>query len=326
MFQTLALLSGLRIARSHGAMNKPCSWYDPDCKFGMGHWRDAGDHGYKGVDFFSNSSVIPGERTIPDEMLTFAKDPNVPKNHPWFAPGSAPVMSPCGISGGNPGGCPLGDPNRHDCPGGGYAHGTDARMLPGNTQPTVWRAGSSVEVAWAIGANHGGGYNYRLCKKSSEPWHNASARNMDVTEECFQASPLKFDGDAQWIQFGGDEQNRTIITAMRTTSGTTPSDSQWTRNPIPACADPSGGADGKCPDTQFPPPAPGIYGYYGYGVMGPAFRDSDRLHDMSIVDKVQLPLDLVSGDYVLSMRWDCEQNPQIWNTCADITIEGGLLV
>ena len=34
-----------------------------------------------------------------------------------------------------------------------------------------------AEVAWAIQANHGGGYQYRLCKKSEKP-----------TEECFQVS------------------------------------------------------------------------------------------------------------------------------------------
>merc|ERR1712232_645023 len=68
---------------------------------------------------------------------------------------------------------------------------------------------------------------------------------------------------------------------------------------------------------------PGIYGYYGYGVMGPHFAATDRLHDMNIVDKIQLPRGLALGDYVLSFRWDCEQNPQIWSTCADIRIEGG---
>ena len=29
---------------------------------------------------------------------------------------------------------------------------------------------------------------------------------------------------------------------------------------------------------------------------------------------------LALGDYVLSWRWDCEQTPQIWNTCADLTV------
>merc|ERR1712151_641025 len=133
---------------------------------------------------------------------------------------------------------------------------------------------------------------------------------------CFQASTLQFDGDVQWIQFGADEKNRTAIPAMRTTSGTTPRGSQWTRNPIPACVGTS------CMDTQFPPPAPGIYGSSGFGS---SFEPQiDRLHDMSIVDKVRVPRNLASGDYVLSFRWDCEQTPQIWSACADIRIEGGL--
>jgi len=309
------ILSTVLLAESHAGMNKPCSWYDPDCKLGMAHWNE-GDAGYRAVAWFTNWTFIPGERTIPDALLTFAKNKGTPRNHPWFAPGAAPVWSPCGISGGNPEGCPTGDQTHRDCPGGGYAHGIDARMLQGNKQPTVWKAGDIVEVAWAVRANHGGGYSYRLCRRTS-------ARNIDITEQCFQASPLDFVGDTQWIQFGADENNRTAIAAMRTRNGTTPSGSQWTRNPIPACADPSGGADGKCPGTQFPPPAPGIYGYYGYGVMGPHFAATDRLHDMNIVDKIQLPRDLALGDYVLSFRWDCEQNPQIWSTCADIRIEGG---
>lgn len=37
-----------------------------------------------------------------------------------------------------------------------------------------------------------------------------------------------------------------------------------------------------------------------------------------IVDKVVVPN--TPGDYVLSWRWDCEQTPQIWTNCADISI------
>ena len=29
---------------------------------------------------------------------------------------------------------------------------------------------------------------------------------------------------------------------------------------------------------------------------------------------------LRSKEYVLSWRWDCEQTPQVWNSCADVTI------
>ena len=60
--------------------------------------------------WFTNATVIPGEQTIPESMLT----PNkgfAHRNNPWFAPGTAPVYSPCGVWGGNPGGCRSGDPS-----------------------------------------------------------------------------------------------------------------------------------------------------------------------------------------------------------------------
>merc|ERR1711934_802071 len=37
----------------------------------------------------------------------------------------------------------------------------------------------------------------------------------------------------------------------------------------------------------------------------------------------KIPENLPSGKYVLSFRWDCEQTPQIWAQCADVTITGG---
>ena len=33
------------------------------------------------------------------------------------------MFSPCGVAGGNPFGCPVGDPELHDCPGGGFSNG-----------------------------------------------------------------------------------------------------------------------------------------------------------------------------------------------------------
>ena len=56
---------------------------------------------------------------------------------------------------------------------------------------------------------------------------------MDLTEECFQQTTLKFVGDKQWIQASEPgRQNRTEIPARRTTNGTFPPGSQWTRNPV----------------------------------------------------------------------------------------------
>ena len=42
--------------------------------------------------------------------------------------------------------------------------GINGLELPAKS-PTVWPKGSTQEVAWAITANHGGGYSYRLCPK-----------------------------------------------------------------------------------------------------------------------------------------------------------------
>merc|ERR1712142_945566 len=39
------------------------------------------------------------------------------------------------------------------------------------------------------------------------------------------------------------------------------------------------------------------------GIWGP--------YDLTIVDKLQLPGDLVPGDYVLGWRWDCEESTHL---------------
>merc|ERR1711939_667257 len=57
---------------------------------------------------------------------------------------------------------------------------------------------------------------------------------------------------------------------------------------------------------------PALAGISGYG-MTP--------WPWSIVDKMQVPTDLPSGDYLLSWRWDCEQSSQVWQNCADVRIE-----
>lgn len=44
-----------------------------------------------------------------------------------------------------------------------------------------------------------------------------------------------------------------------------------------------------------------------------------QLFQWSVVDKVTVPK-VPPGDYVVSFRWDCEQTPQIWAQCSDVTI------
>merc|ERR1711957_960832 len=82
--------------------------------------------------------------------------------------------------------------------------------------------GGVIEVAWAINANHGGGSSIRLCPS-----------NSDLSEACFQRTVLKASRNISWIQEGSDKSSRREIPAKRTTVGTFPAGSEWTRNPIP---------------------------------------------------------------------------------------------
>merc|ERR1711879_146109 len=53
----------------------------------------------------------------------------------------------------------------------------------------------------------------------------------------------------------------------------------------------------------------------GYGQGG------DGRFQFQMIDKLEVPEDLPKGNYQLSWRWDCEQTPQVWNSCADIIVE-----
>eukprot|EP00664_Eupelagonemidae_sp_cell27_P001823 gene1823-9441_t len=88
----------------------------------------------------------------------------------------------------------------------------------------------------------------RLCKKPAP-----ELMMTNLTEECFQRGALRFSGGQQWIQTGPNVSTRSKpFPAMRTTAGTFPAGSQWTRNPIPACN------EGACAGTWFAPPLPDV--------------------------------------------------------------------
>jgi len=248
--------------------------------------------------------------------------------------------------------------------------GMDGMDLPA-TDATEWTLGDTVEVAFAMLANHGGGYSYRLCPKTSK-----------ISEECFQQNVLRFHGDASWLHYAE------IFPDNRDLSGKTlelprvsiprhiapmdsvhPKGSQWARNPIPSCwycdqsecggllpnltdpitdsaapCDPRVGCFGgnawwkqeacaqqcsgfnlmRCPPglTQFAEPASGISGYLGDAgfLASSAGAGGIEGFSYSVVDEVEIPQELAAGEYVLSWRWDAEQSPQIWQSCADVTL------
>ena len=125
-------------------------------------------------------------------------EPYIARN-PWMSPGSAPVFFPCGVAGGNPDGCPPGEPARpgQDCGGvykGGWSYGPAAEQFQfDEVVSTDWVRGGMAEAGWGMVANHGGGYSYRLCRLP------VGGRG-ELTEECFQQTPLKFANEMSWVQ------------------------------------------------------------------------------------------------------------------------------
>jgi len=331
MFLVLLLPS---LVLGHGNMVWPPVWWDVRGEVGLGEGQhcSAGhqyifydDPGKAGVNcmWYTNFTHIVGESTLDPSLWTF---PNIEEGYkpyiahnPWRAPGSAPIYTPCGAAGGNPLGCPEGAPPGpgQDCGqpyGGAYAYGPKAENMEFEDPVTTeWVAGANEVVGWGMSANHGGGYSYRLCKLPE-------GGKAELTEECFQRTPLRFASEYSWAQYGGSpDAEKVYFLANRTSEGTTPPGSQWAKNPIPNCVGLGGGffdEDPSCPKgTQFPPPAPGLLGQ-GANIHTPGKVD----FLWSLMDEVEVPEELVPGDYVLSFRWDCEQTPQVWNACSNIRI------
>ena len=82
-----------------------------------------------------------------------------------------------------------------------------------------WQAGEQVHVSWSITANHGGGYQYRLCPDG-----------QDLTEECFQKMPLDFVGQQEFLWADGTSF---LFNGTYVTEGTIPKGSKWAMNPVP---------------------------------------------------------------------------------------------
>jgi len=314
--------------------------------------------------WFTQPTTILGEPTLnTTEMRTVnlgvdGGPGDWTRKSPWRAPGTAPVLgSGCGVSAGNP--LPI--------PNGGAAwpdmlpQGADGLLLP-RREPTVWHRGAIEEVAFALSANHGGGYSWRLCRIDG---------NATVDEACFQRTVLRFAGKKQWLQYDNQTYQYDDVVKLprfelplRTVDeGTFPVGSQWARNPIPACdlCDPHEYCGPAVPLNLSEAFQPGYW--MGNATMygGQAWFDDERCHQhcighnmtacppgmtqfpeplpgvsgysgayanrqglpFSIVDEVQVPAELEAGDYLLSWRWDCEQTQQIWQNCADVRIVVG---
>lgn len=242
--------------------------------------------------------------------------------HPWRSPGRAPVADPCGVAGGyldHSGGTPP--------PIGSKRGALGSELPPLKGVKTTWFSGHAEEVGFMLGANHGGGYLYSMCPKTS-----------NLTEECMAAHPLPFVGDHHTIRYL-DGRAELQIPARSVSEGTYPAGSTWRVNPIPACNCDRGFHCGKgdhpadipyfngtqpvpkgfdCSHgTMFDVPFDYGYGQQVWNLKGPE-KSGLAADTWQIVDQVLAPD--TPGEYVLRWRWDVEQNPQIWTHCADITV------
>ena len=125
-----------------------------------------------------------------------------------------------------------------------------------------------------------GGYAYRLCKLPT----SSSIYHSELNEECFSKGYLEFVGESQWFNYYRDdaEFDEGMWAERKALRYTTPAGSQWT---VIEQSD-------------------------------PAVNDADWVFR----DLVAVPESLEPGRYVLSMRWDSENSPQIWSSCSNIEI------
>lgn len=218
-------------------VGQSCFWFSNGCSIGCAEC-DGGAAPHPGanpntVDRCNSGAVAtindPKYRTYNREAIA-GSAADIYKHNPWRAPGTAPVFDTCGMAGGF----------THQEAGeakytatANAAQGKKGSTLPPAPSGTVWVAGSQVQTAISIRANHGGGYSFRLCPADA-----------DLTEECFQQTPLKFVEGRQTLRWANGTElgiNGTYIDV-----GTHPPGSSWAMNPLPYSNSNSG--------PQFPPP------------------------------------------------------------------------
>ena len=246
----------------------------------------------------ANSTVNKPEWRTANRLAAPGSDADWTKFNPWRAPGLAPAFDACGMAGGGPvAGVESGEYNATQF----AKQGDLGSNLPEAPTGVVWTVGALEVTGWYLRANHGGGYQFRLCKKG-EP----------LTEACFQRTPLAFEGN-QTLKWNDGRTEE--IEPVYVTEGVLPTGSMWALNPLPQSA-----ADfpPRCQAGAEPPVrAPMARGEYGYNP-GPCAGNWPTT--VIIMDHVRVPRGIEPGEYVLGWRWDCELTAQVWNACSDITI------
>lgn len=258
------------------------------------------------------------------------------KFNPWRMPGNAPVYDPCGMAGGTP----IQAFNAGEFNTTRFAKQGDlgSVVLPKRPTGATWKRGTVVKARFHQIANHGGGYQFRLCRLGGRP----------LTEACFQKTPLKFATPGHHVVRYADPAKDRVINATMITQGAGVGWMRWPlpnygtaqcdyvtsafwggdehcHYPCPGCGQPSPAwpqgwaADGACP-TECEKTYKGLPVGNADPALFPSQTPGDQNRDFSIEDALLVPDDIPPGDYVLGWRWDAEMTSQIWASCSDVTI------
>mmetsp|Transcript_65346 Transcript_65346/g.108536 ORF Transcript_65346/g.108536 Transcript_65346/m.108536 type:complete len:413 (-) Transcript_65346:395-1633(-) len=350
--------------RKEGGSGQPCLWWSQGCSIGCkycatdprhesnngtiptteitGGWPHADKAGFR-----TAYCDEPGTPVLPRPywtMNTHAIEGAVNDSYrynPWRAPGTAPVVDPCGQAGGKYKQTPMGGDSVFFTTNFSKMGDLGSKVLPPTPGPLPkWRLGSDVQVAWGMRFNHGGGYQYRLCPADAE-----------LTEECFQRTPLDFVRDAHAIMWkNGSLRHIKGMFVDDSVCPVKPKGSTWARNPVPRINTDNLGLAflGKCTEgpprrelwsgakedcQQFPTPCPDIdvdwFDCDEHPGEGGCDKSGNSDHwglcsgDWTlgmVADRLVIPKDLKPGKYVVSWRMDCEETAQIWQNCADVEV------
>lgn len=310
-----------------------CFWFSNGCTPGCQKCSGNGNR-YPNFDHCPNekkdlkpSDMLLKNYTSEDPTFEWGTSYDIFKYNPWRAPGKAPVFDACGMAGGQ---------QREGANAAAYDTTEVTRMgdlgskvLKPRPSGTVWRKGGIAHTRWQLTANHGGGYQYRLCPVGEE-----------LTEACFQKMPLAFATETHMLRFANASEDHEIK-AMDVKEGGgvgwrlipmpnvrhEPCDVNMTalgkhcQFSCPGCGPPEYAFDESCPSVcaEYYPNTPD-YRHKEPVSPFPNPVAGKGQTSFAVEDTLTVPADIPAGEYVLGWRWDCEQTSQIWNSCADISI------
>lgn len=234
--------------------------------------------------------------------------------------------------------------NIGECAGVVHASGFGERLYDlDDIEPVSWSQGSIQETAWNAWANHAGGDIFMLCSKQDfDACRDTLLPNppRDATEEqtteylncvwnCFESHTLEWaeedDESSDWSQKIQYEDEDCTYATMTPQVKVGKDGNLHRYTPIPDSLQVTNGGEGMCmwdSVTSFS-------NQRAYSEFLSSFGDTDTCdwgpdshspYQWHVFDKVVVPTDIPTGEYLLSWRWDGYMADQMWTNCADVRI------